>query len=186
MESVGIWIQMNSMANSGAKVVFHYRAVSTNSTFEFTSQDFVCDRTKDRTYTLEKDCAFSDDIVIPSGSMIRVGATGQYDWSYIQTAQKSGLIAARTESVNLLQGTPLFVLGYPSGRGEGNPILSEARCAQNGLDDDGTIMASNDNTEGGNSGGPIFIMGDSGALVVGIVSGSTYSKGRFVPIRVIP
>lgn len=186
MEYVGAWIQMNTMANNGAEIIFHFKAVSTTSSFEFTSKDFICDRSKDRIYTLEQGIKFSDDIIVQPGSLVRVGAVGQGDWAYIQTSQKEGLHAARSESVKLPQGTTLIILGYPAGRGEGNPILSEAKCAQNGLDKDGTIMASNDNTEGGNSGGPIFVMGESGASVVGIVSGSTYQKGRFVPIHVIP
>ena len=47
-------------------------------------------------------------------------------------------------------------------------------------------MVSNDNTEGGNSGGPIFANSGSGWEVVAIVSGGTYAKGRFVPIAVVP
>jgi V8-like Glu-specific endopeptidase len=47
-------------------------------------------------------------------------------------------------------------------------------------------MVSNDNTEGGNSGGPVFIKTTSGWEVVALVSGSNYAKGRFVPIAVIP
>lgn len=47
-------------------------------------------------------------------------------------------------------------------------------------------MVSNDNTEGGNSGGPVFAQRGDKWVVVAIVSGSTMAKGRFVPIAVIP
>lgn len=185
-ESVGLWLSLNNMANNGAQVVFHYHAVSTASSFDFTSEDFTCDRSKDRLYTLENGIGFTDDLSLQPGSMIRVGSAGKYDWAFIQTSNRSGLRASREASTKLPARTDLIIVGYPAGRGEGNPVCSEAKCAQNGLDTDGTIMASNNDTEGGNSGGPIFVMDEEGASVVGIVSGSTYNKGRFVPIAVIP
>lgn len=187
------FLQMNQAANNGVEVVFHFRAVSPAHSFDFTSADFTCDRSKDKIYTVERDVDLTwrgkegrENYTLSSGSQIRVAPTGIFDYAYIRTTAKEGLKAGRELSRNLKQGRTLYVLGYPSGRGEGNPILSEAMCAQNGLDKDGTIMASNNNTEGGNSGGPIFVRDDSEWKVVAIVSGRTYEKGRFVPILVIP
>ena len=124
---------------------------------------------------------------IPAGTRIRQGAHGKYDWAYVNTNKTGGLKFNVNLSSNLKQGTMLYILGYPNGWGQGNPILSTAMCSQSGLSDDlgGTIMASNDNTEGGNSGGPIFIKGEKGWEVVALVSGSTAAKGRFVPLSAI-
>ena len=47
-------------------------------------------------------------------------------------------------------------------------------------------MASNNNTEGGNSGGPVFVKNGNDWEVVAIVSGRNNQKGRFVPIVMIP
>ena len=190
-EIVYIELFCNSLSMTGNKVVYYFEAISTTSKFTFTSEEFIHDGSKDMIYTLPEDFTVKSKVknyTIPAGSQIRVGQTGSYDWSYIQTQSKTGLKANRSISENLIQGTNLYVLGYPSGRGEGNPILSTAICSQNGLDRENgnTIMASNNNTEGGNSGGPIFIKGESGYEVVAIVSGRNNQKGRFVPIRVIP
>lgn len=193
-ESVATWVRLNMVANEGIDVVFYFKANSPTNSFTFSSKDFACDRSKDRVYVIEKGINLTwrdkkgteQSFNIPSGAQIRMGSGGFCDWAYIQTSGQTGLAVNRELSVNLKQGTPLYVLGYPSGRGEGNPVLSEAMCAQNGLDVDGTIMASNNNTEGGNSGGPIFINDENGPQVVAIVSGRTTDKGRFVPIKVIP
>ena len=123
-----------------------------------------------------------------TGTQIRTGALGTVDFAYINNGRSQGLKANGNLSTNLKQGTKLYILGYPHGWGQGNPILSSAICAQNGLSKElgGTIMSSNNNTEGGNSGGPIFVLNDKSWEVVAIVSGGSYAKGRFVPIAVIP
>ncbi len=127
---------------------------------------------------------------IPAGTRIRIGAGGARDWAYVNSGKNGGLQFNKQESTNLQQGTQLYILGYPNGWGKGNPILSTAVCSQTGLSSDkgfeGMIMASNDNTEGGNSGGPIFIKKDAGWEVVALVSGGIAGKSRFVPISVIP
>ena len=183
----GIWLSWNSNSNLGIhKYVFHFTAKSIKNSFSFTSDDFICNRSKDRIYTLENNQSVGE-YSFSSGSMFREGADGNLDWAYIQTNQQGSLKANREISTKLQQGTTLYALGYPSGRGEGNPILSTAICSQNGLDVDGTIMSSNNNTEGGNSGGPIFIKNEKNEYeVVAIVSGRVNQKGRFVPIKVIP
>ena len=111
-----------------------------------------------------------------------------YDFAFFNRSG-AGLKANKELSKQLKQGTKLSILGYPNGWAKGdNPIYSEAVCSQNGLSKEfgGTIMVSNNNTEGGNSGGPIFVKSASGWEVVAIVSGRIAQKGNFVPIAVIP
>nr|WP_306562727.1 FHA domain-containing protein [Bacteroides intestinalis] len=183
LKNMLLFLWLNAKSNQGAKVVVYYKAVSTTMNFEFSSEDFISDASGDKMYTLSQGISAE----IPAGSNIRIGGLGSLDWAFFDTKQGNGGLNFNKElSMNMKQGTPLYVLGYPSGRGEGNPIMSTALCSQNGLDIDGTIMASNNNTEGGNSGGPIFVQNESGFEVIGIVSGSMYEKGRFVPIGVIP
>ena len=46
-------------------------------------------------------------------------------------------------------------------------------------------MTSNDDTQSGNSGGPVFVVENGKFTVVGVLSGSTAGKGRIVPIKVV-
>ena len=185
-----------NMLYMAGKAVIEYKVSSVAGTTTFTSKEVKEDGEKDIIHTLQSPFSIeistnngeTETLTIPAGSKIREGALGYYDFAYIETNLNGGLVANREASVNLDQGTNLHILGYPHGWGENNPYYSTAICAQNGLSDDfgGTIMVSNNNTEGGNSGGPVFIQGESGFEVVAIVSGSNYTKGRFVPIAVIP
>lgn len=174
-----------------------YKATSVAGSFEFTDKYVNQDNSKDRVSTLQENFTIvkrneagevEDKFIIPAGSYIVEGGLGYFDWAYVKTNERGGLKANRDISVKLKQGTSLYIVGYPNGWGQGNPILSTALCSQDGLSKElgGTIMASNDNTEGGNSGGPIFIKGKSGWEVIAIVSGGNRGKGRFVPIAVIP
>ena len=91
-------------------------------------------------------------------------------------------------SVNLPITTKLQILGFPHGRGAEDmrapsPISSHAEVAREGLDVDKTIMAANNNTEPGNSGGPVFVKKDNKYIVVGILSGRKNEKGSIVPIK---
>lgn len=178
------------------RVEVEYKVVSPKGTYTFSSKNVKEDGSYDKVHTLQESFTVHirhedgsvESHTIPAGTQIRQGAAGAIDFAYIQTNQRSGLKANREVSMNMKQGTQLYILGYPNGWGKGNPILSTAICSQNGLSKElgGTIMASNDNTEGGNSGGPIFIKGKSGWEVVAIVSGGDRAKGRFIPIAVIP
>lgn len=173
-----------------------YKVSSISDSFEFTDKYIHQESSQDKVITLGeaftivlKDEAgeSTNTLSIPAGTNITIGASGYFDWAWAKVNKQTGLKANTDLSVRLKQGTPLYIVGYPHGWGQGNPILSTAICSQDGLSKElgGTIMASNDNTEGGNSGGPIFVKGESGWEVVAIVSGGTYGKGRFVPIAVI-
>lgn len=172
-----------------------YKAVSPTDSFTFTHRDVVQDNSLDHIHTLQESFTLGVDtpdgtktLTVPAGVQICEGMLGTIDAAYCQTDCTTGLKANRSISTNLQQGTQLYILGYPHGWGQGAPILSTAICSQNGINKElgGTIMVSNDNTEGGNSGGPIFIRNGSEWEVVAIVSGGNAAKGRFVPIIVIP
>lgn len=196
-DSIGVFkeLLLNVMYMAGdAEIV--YKVVSPKGSYTFSSKNVSEEGAHDQVHTLQEpfivyirqEDGTMEQYTIPAGTQIRAGALGAGDFAYIQTDQRSGLKANRDASVNMKQGTQLYILGYPNGWGQGNPILSTAICSQNGLSDElgGTIMASNNNTEGGNSGGPIFVKGESDWEVVAIVSGRNEAKGRFVPIAVIP
>lgn len=178
-----------------AKIIFKCTSVSDSFTFTTTYQDspVVSDGSHDEIFTLQGNYTVVNDkeeviAQIPAGSQLVCGSQDYTDFAYAETDFSGGLEADRELSVNLKQGTQLSIVGYPHGWGQGNPILSTALCAQNGLSEDlgNTIMVSNNNTEGGNSGGPVFAPKDGRWVVVAIVSGGNYQKGRFVPIAVIP
>ena len=83
--------------------------------------------------------------------------------------------------------TRLDILGFPNGRGGENkdsiqPIYSESTIARDGLDTNGTIMLSNEETQGGNSGGPAFIKKKGKQIVVGVLTGARKGKDCLVPI----
>lgn len=174
------------------RATIKFKAMSYNQSFSFTSDQIVHESRYDEVHILEEPFRVEvngETLEIPAGTNIRVGAGGALDFAYIKR-NDAGLKANYELSNNLKQGTKLHVLGYPHNYAKGDkPIYSEAICSQNGLSKDlgGCIMASNDNSESGNSGGPIFVKSENGTgwEVVAIVSGGNYEKGRFVPISVI-
>lgn len=130
------------------------------------------------------------------------GATGADDWAYINTGKKGGLEFDAEWSANLQSGTQLHILGFPrsvgteqfSTTGRVSPNYSQSTVGQTGLYD-GIILLGNDETDHGNSGGPVFAHRDGKPIVVGILSGSeplgmrngsagmdSKQKGRVVPL----
>jgi len=174
---------LNMYANNGGSVVAHYTAVSsTGKRISFNSSNARINRTTDRMTT---DRAGRTSIIR------RTAQLDDTDWAVYQTLERSGFSHDRALSMNLDIGTTLAVQGYPWGRGadeavQVTPIYSTCQVARNGLDVNGTIMVSNDNTERGNDGGPVTVVGSDGTYrVVGILSGSTFAKGRIVPVSVV-
>lgn len=117
-------------------------------------------------------------------------ATGG-DWAVMPYKGKGGIAFDSNASKNLPIQTKLHILGFPAGQGvkkEGSisPIYSTAVTARQGLEDNGTIKTANDNTDHGNSGGPVMIEKGGKYSVIGILSGanvgSSSMKGRVVPI----
>ena len=179
------------------KAKIMYKCTSTNHSFAFSSDEVAELGKYDKIHELQKPFQLvkrneNGEMVvvneIPVGTRIRQGGLGALDYAFYSNGKRQGLKANRDLSSELKQGTQLHILGYPHGLGQGNPIYSTAVCSQNGLSKElgHVILASNDNTEGGNSGGPIFVRQNGEWEVVAIVSGGTYAKGRFVPIGVIP
>lgn len=116
------------------------------------------------------------------------------DWAYAKVNRnKEGLAYDSKFSMNMPVKTPLHIFGFPSGqapktRGSVSPIYSQSVTSRNGLEDDGTIKTSNDDSDHGNSGGPVLVNRDGKYIVVGILSGVTFGsdmshrKGCIIPI----
>lgn len=116
------------------------------------------------------------------------------DWAYIKIDKTGSIEYDADYSMNLPVQTPLSIVGFPANQGETvngqiSPIVSQAITSRQGLEDDGTIKTSNDNSDHGNSGGPVFAVKDGKYIVVGILSGADPGadsmKGRVVPIGAI-
>ncbi|MDO4319412.1 MAG: FHA domain-containing protein [Bacteroidales bacterium] len=139
-----------------------------------------------------------EEVVIPIKDR---GLTGADDWAYVNTDRKGGLVYDAEWSSNLASGTPLHILGFPqnvgteefSTTGRVTPNYSQSTVGQAGLYD-GIILLGNNETDHGNSGGPVFAHRDGKPIVIGILSGSeplglrngggegAKSKGRVVPL----
>ncbi len=116
---------------------------------------------------------------------------GSGDFAYISLNGKKGMEFDAAYSMDMPASTQLHILGFPARQGvktKGNisPIYSQAVTSRQGLEDNGTIKTSNDNSDHGNSGGPVMTVKDGKLKVVGILSGansgSASMKGRVVPI----
>jgi pSer/pThr/pTyr-binding forkhead associated (FHA) protein len=176
---------LNQIANNGGTVVAHYTAVSSSGKrIAFNSSLARINRTTDKVESQQAG---------RRGARLvrRTAVLDDTDWAVYQTLERSGYSHDRALSMNLDIGTVLSVQGYPWGRGadeavQVTPIYSTCNVARNGLDVNGTIMVSNDNTERGNDGGPVTVVSSDGTYqVIGILSGSSFAKGRIVPISVV-
>ena len=116
------------------------------------------------------------------------------DWAAIKVSGRKGMDFDASYSVNMPASTQLHILGFPARQGvetKGtiSPIYSQAVTSRQGLEDDGTIKTSNDNTDHGNSGGPVLTIVGGKLKVVGILSGAQKGKdsmkGRVVPIGAV-
>ena len=128
------------------------------------------------------------------GQTYNVATHGDYaggDWAYYQTNRSGGLAYDAPYSMDLPVQTRLSIVGFPTKQGiatDGviNPLVTEAITSRQGLEDDGTIKTGNDNTDHGNSGGPVYAKKDGKPVVVGTLSGAIGGddsmKGRVVPI----
>ena len=169
----------NAIVHNGGDIQTSFVAVNPEGkTISFTSKQCNANRAQDQTKTVNIEGA---------NYVVKAAAVSTTDWVSIRTSAK-GAPFDNNLSTNLNAGTQLKILGFPLGRGGENPsaispIFSSAEVARKGLDVDGTIMASNNDTQSGNSGGPVFAIKDGSFTIVGIVSGSTMGKGRIVPIQ---
>lgn len=115
------------------------------------------------------------------------------DWAYMHVSRSNGLPYDPAFSMNMPPQTRLTILGFPANmdmtqHGKIAPDVSEAITARQGLEDGGWVRTSNENTDHGNSGGPVFAIRDGVYKVVGLCSGAnagsdeSHRKGRIVPI----
>ena len=123
--------------------------------------------------------------------IVRTHNYGSGDWAAIKVSGKTGMDFDASYSVNMPASTHLHILGFPTGQGVKSkgaisPIYSQAVTSRQGLEDNGTIKTSNDNSDHGNSGGPVLAVVGGKLKVVGILAGankgSDSMKGRVVPI----
>ena len=171
----------NIIANNGGSVVSYFTAISSSGKrFSFNGSEAKINRTTDRIESIRSG---------RSRVVVRKGVVDDTDWASYQTQERQGLKFNNQLSGTLPVQTDLEVLGFPYGRGaesiQVTPIYTTCQVARQGLDVNRTIMVSNDNTERGNDGGPVFIRQDGVYQVVGILSGSTFAKGRVVPISAV-
>ena len=172
----------NAIVHNGGDIEVTFLAISNSGDqIQFTNKQCNADRSGDAaaTATLENGMTVA----------LKKSEVDAADWVTVNTS-KSGLPFDADLSTKLPIGTNLQILGFPYGRGgedpsAPSPISSHAEVARDGLDVNGTIMTSNDDTQSGNSGGPVFVWENDTYTVVGILSGSTLEKGRVVPISVI-
>lgn len=189
----GWWYQdwtANTMAAQAARTVAtytnyrikgYYVAVSSlsNNKFEFTSDDFIINRSLDKKAQIGTDDngnALLWNFTFPADENwdSKMWAT---DWAYTtKTNGKRGSIEADSQlSRNLLPMQDLVVIGFPKNLGvnDGNnaiePISNSVKTSRRGLASNGCIMHSR-GTDHGNSGGPIFAIKEGKLVVVAIVS----------------
>lgn len=136
----------------------------------------------------------SNDFRMPSGYDAMVAGVplcvcGQGDWAYIPNKKPAGkgLKCNKQKSLNMEKNTKLTIIGFPFGfgveRSHVEPPVSEAKVAKDKLMD-GAILTTDNGSEHGNSGGPVFYMTDAGKLeVIGLISGGTGNNtGVVTPI----
>lgn len=189
----GIHLQINNLiVEVGAKCVAKLVAVSSSGDkIFFTSEQVVVNKSRDRRLRIP----ITDDegnIRVENGDTIckkfHLATEPNVDWAYIRTSKQGGLPFDAQACTNLKMRTPLTSIGFPTGIGGEDltnvqPIWGTAVVAKDGLHN-GMILVTDDNTERGNSGGPMFISNNEGQLVVvGIVScGRGNNTGFYVPI----
>ncbi|MCF8231902.1 MAG: FHA domain-containing protein [Bacteroidales bacterium] len=166
---------LNFSEHSGANTVLYFSARSFDGkiSFQFTNDEMIADYSKDekvsvtykgRTGVIRKPDYFS-------------GA----DWAYMQTDVGGGMPSDPKLSASLKSGTELFVLGYSYGElyrksGTMEPYFSTAKVALSGIQK-GTINVTEAGFDGGNSGGPVFMLSEGSPKVIGIVTGK-YRKSE--------
>ena len=160
----------NFCESSGGSATYYYMAQSFDGSikFDFTNKDMKAAYTQD---------TFSR---VPyqgiDGSYRWPNYSNGADWAHMQTSYSEGIKFNKQQSLSMAAGTELFVLGYSYGtqyRKSGNlePYFSTAKVTQSGLEE-GTIRVTEAGWDGGNSGGPVFMVGDDGdPLVIGLVTG---------------
>lgn len=174
------FMELSLMEEAGYSVVAHFVAVSPKGDIiELKSSDFKINKSK-------------DIITDVQGGRIRTVDIGDTDWATCIVKNRGGLSKDNAKSQSLKRGDLLHISGFPLGLGAEsvnniNALYCTARVASDGIRGDGLIYAQDDNSEQGNSGGPVMVIdGSDNISVVGLVSGgSGNNTGFFVPICAI-
>jgi len=177
----GIWkVRMIGTSSSGDKIDIVY---------SYTDNPFRTGQSKTAQETITDEAGRS--------WVVKVHLYGDgSDWACLKVNKSGGLPFDGTFSKNMPPQTKLTILGFPSNmdqtqKGTVSPDVSEAITARQGLEDAGWIRTSNENTDHGNSGGPVFTLRNGKHTVIGLCSGAnigsdnTHRKGRIVPIGAI-
>lgn len=193
-------IHFDSAGNETSQILnaYYHAGLLTMKMYCFSSDEsksFSLEYTyKNMPFSLGTPLQTKDDVVtMDDGSSwpIRQYNYGGGDWAILKTNKKGSLTYDSAFSKNMPVQTQLHIVGFPAGQGAttgGNvsPIYSTAVTARQGIEDDGTIKTANDNSDHGNSGGPVLVKKDGKYVVVGILvganKGSDSMKGRVVPI----
>lgn len=174
----GLWkVKMIGVSSSGDKIVVEY---------SYTNCPFRTGNTKTLQETITDDAGRS---WIVKAHQYADGS----DWACIKVNKSGGLPFDGPFSRNMPPQTKLTILGFPSNmdetqNGKISPDASEAITSRQGLEDGGWIRTSNENTDHGNSGGPVFTQRNGKQTVIGLCSGAnsgsdgSHRKGRIVPI----
>lgn len=173
-------VVVNMIACNGGKVEVWLEAISsTGKKFSFKNSQFKCKRNADSRETLD------------DGTTIILAYDNPSDVAWVKVDDNNGLQADAALSTQLPRNAVLSILGFPHGYGANSPtditpISSTATTAAPGLQN-GEILTTNTNIEGGNSGGPALVTNAEGKLVVvGVISASEgRSLGFIVPISEI-
>ncbi len=167
-------IIINSLEQAGVTINLQFRCTSPNKQFTFNYKDFKVNDKHDETINLAD---------YDMDGYIKLAALDRYDWAYVQTSEKEGLLFDNQLSMSLKAGSKVFALGFTEGFGGSNnsssvsPMLGEATVGQSGLTADGNISVTSKGWGAGNSGGPVLTKTKDGFGVVGIVSWGPHIKG---------
>ena len=167
-----LFFELNMLENQGAKVVITFSAYSPTHSFSFTSEQCIMSNV-------------NKNITLENGAKVTLAVLGKQDWAYLRTSFKGNISANPSISTSLKQRTKLIVLGYPAGFFANNIKAINGSCmvAADGLND-GVIVITERNFEGGNSGGPVFrVKSDGNIEAVGLISaGYGNTVGFIVPL----
>lgn len=166
-------------------------ASSSSHSFEFSSEDFVVDTSKDVQFSFYIDDArftasSASPLVDDDGKVLGDKEMYGSDWAYAKVDKKGSLTYDANLSKTLQAGQVVHVLGFPGGLGIGDgsedidPIYNDMTVSRSGVNS-GCIMVSQGVAKG-NSGGPVFAYVNGKLTVVAIVSRketATQAAGTF-------
>ena len=107
------------------------------------------------------------------------------DWAYADAGRKGSIHRNGSTATNLKAGQKLSVMGFPLGIGGGDrsqrditPLFSTCTVAHDKGLQGGVIEVSENGTDQGNSGGPVFANNNGKIEAVGLVSYGNGSRGK--------